>query len=119
MFERIKEMFESYSQSSQVHKDPTLRSIAVNKSPTYLANDIINILKSLKYKKITYNDVFNEIFTSKAGYEVTINLLSGSNGQTIINAAVYSKENKGKTRKALRFLLNKFKEELNTYIVHE
>ena len=119
MFDKIKEMFENYSQSSNIHMDPTLRSIDVKMGPAMLANRIIDILKSLKYKTIRYNDIFNEIFTSKAGFEVTIHLLASTNGATTIEVSVFSKEYRGKTRKALRFLLHKFKEEFNGILAHE
>ena len=119
MFEKIKEAFETYSQSSNLHKDPTLRSIHVKMGPSYLANEIIELLKGLKYKEIRYNDIYNEIFTSKAGFEVTIHLLSGGSGSTTIEVSVFSPANKGKTRRALRFLLNHFKESFKTYISHE
>ena len=42
------------------------------------------------YCKIRYNDIYNEIFTSKAGYEVTIHLLSGGSGATTIEISVSS-----------------------------
>ncbi len=119
MFSKIKEVFETYSQSTTIHPDPTLRSINVKMGPSVLANQVIDILKSLKYKTIRYNDTFNEIFTSKAGFEVTIHFLASSNGSTTIEVSVFSPENRGKTRKALRFLLNKFKEEFSTYLEHE
>lgn len=119
MFSKIKEVFETYSQSTSIHPDPTLRSINVKMGPSLLANEIINILKSLKYKTIRYNDVFNEIFTSKAGYEVTIHLLASSNGSSTIEVSIFSPTHRGKTRKALRFLLNKFKEEFQNYLDHE
>ena len=75
MFNKIKEAFETYSQSSVIHPDPTLRSFDVKMGQAVLANRIIDILKSLKYKTIRYNEVFHELFTSKAGFEVTIHLL--------------------------------------------
>lgn len=118
MFERIKEAFETYSQSSPFHTDATLRTLNVKINATVLADKIIEILKELKYKTIRYNETFNEIFTTKAGFEVTINLI-GSGGVTSIDVAIFSPSNRGKTRKALRFLLNKFKEEFDTYLSHE
>lgn len=119
MFERIKEAFETYSQSSPLNPDSTLRTVNVKMDPTILAEKVIEILKSLKYKTIRYNDVFNEIFTSKAGFEVTINFLGSTTGITSIDVSIFSPSNRGKTRKALRFLLNKFKEELNQYLSYE
>ena len=119
MFDKIKALFETYSQSSSIHKDPTLRSLNVKMGGSVLADKIIEILKSLKYKEIRYNNIYNEIFTKKAGYEVTIHLLAASGGATSIEVAVFSPENRGKTRKALRFLLNKFKEEFKSYLSHE
>lgn len=119
MFDKIKAIFETYSRSSDFHSDKTLRTIYVKKSSKMVANDIIEILKSLKYKEIVYNDTFNELFTSKAGFEVTIHLALGNNGTTGIEVAVFSPQNRGKTRKALRFLLNKFSTEFSNYLVHE
>ena len=119
MFDKINGAFETYSQSSNLHKDPTLRSIHVKMGPNILANEIIDGLKALKYKEIRYNDIYNEIFTTKAGYEVTIHLLSGGSGTTTIEIAVFSPANRGKTRKALRFLLNYYKEKFKTFASHE
>ena len=119
MFDKIKGAFETYSQSSNLHKDPTLRSLTVKMGPTVLADEIIESLKKLKYKEIRYNDIYNEIFTSKAGYEVTIHLLSGGSGATTIEISVFSPANRGKTRKALRFLLNYFKEQFKVFVSHE
>ena len=48
MFDKIKGLFEIFSQSSIKHKDKTLRSITVKMGASYLANKIIDILKSLK-----------------------------------------------------------------------
>ena len=119
MFERLKEWREMYSQSYPTHKDPTLRTIYVKMGQAYLANKIIDILKDLRYKSIVYNDTFYEIFTSKAGYEVTVTLTAGTSGSVSLNVSVYSPSNRGKTRKALRFLLNKFNEELKGYTTNE
>lgn len=119
MFDKIKEAFETYSQSSVTHTDPTLRSFDVKIGQAVLANRIIDILKSLKYKTIRYNEVFHELFTSKAGFEVTIHLLQSRNGSTTIEVSVFSPTNRGKTRKALRFLLHKFKEEFNGLLAHD
>ena len=119
MFDKIREAFETFSQSSNINPDPTLRSIDVKMGPAMLANKIIDILKSLKYKTIRYNDIFNEIFTSKAGFEVTIHLLAGNNGATTIEVSVFSSEHRGKTRKALRYLLHRFKEEFGGMLAHE
>lgn len=119
MFDKIKEAFETFSQSSNIHQDPTLRSFDVKMGPAMLANKIIDVLKSLKYKTIRYNDVFNEIFTSKAGFEVTIHLLASTNGATTIEVSVFSSEHRGKTRKALRYLLHRFKEEFSGMLAHE
>ena len=119
MFDKIKGWFETFSQSSVKHKDKTLRSITVKMGTSYLANKIIDILKSLKYKTIKYNEHYQEIFTSKAGFEVTVHLVNSNNGATLIEVDVFSPDNRGKTRKALRFLLNKFKEELKSSVVYE
>ena len=119
MFGRIKEAFETYSQSSSIHPDPTLRSFDVKIGQAFLATKIIDVLKSLKYKTIRYNDVFHEIFTSKAGFEVTIHLIQAKNGGTTIEVSVFSPKNRGKTRKALRFLLHRFKEEFKSNLAHE
>lgn len=119
MFDKIKAMFETYSQSSSIHKDPTLRSLNIKMGESILADKIIDILKELKYKEIRYNNIYNEIFTKKAGYEVTIHLLASSGGSTTIEVSVFAPEHRGKTRKALRFLLNRFKEEFKSYISHE
>ena len=118
MFEKLKEAFECYSQSYPTHPDPTLRSIEVKMGNDMLAKQIIEILKSLKYKTIRYDDVFYEIFTSKANFEVTVSF-TASKGGSRIDVSVYSPQNKGKTRKALRFLLHKFKEVLAADISHE
>ena len=93
MFSKIKEAFETYSQSSVLHLDPTLRSFDVKLGQAMLADKIIDILKSLKYKTIRYNEVFHEIFTSKAGFEVTIHLIQSRNGSTTIEASVFSPSN--------------------------
>lgn len=119
MFDKIKEAFESYSQSSHIHKDPTLRSIDVKMGQVVLCDKIIAVLKDLKYKTIRYNDIFYEIFTSKAGFEVTIQVLQGSHGSSTIEVSVFSPQNRGKTRKALRFLLHKFKEVFSPYLANE
>lgn len=114
MFDKIKGAFETYSASSIRHKDATLRTIEVKMDPHFAAERIIDLLKKLKYKTIRYNDVYNEIFTSKAGYEITIHCLAGTNGGSSIDVAVFGPEHRGKTRKALRYLLNAIKEKLNT-----
>lgn len=119
MFDKIKGWFEIFSQSSLKHKDKTLRSVIVKMGSSYLANKIIDILKSLKYKTIKYNEHYQEIFTSKAGFEVTIHLVNTNNGGTQIDVDIYAPYNRGKTRKALRFLLNKFKEEFKQSVVYE
>ena len=119
MFEKIKGLFEIFSQSSLKHKDKTLRTVTVKMGASYLASKIIDILKSLKYKTIKYNEHYQEIFTSKAGFEVTNHLVNSNNGSTLIDVDVYSPNNRGKTRKALRFLLNKFKEEFKQSVVYE
>lgn len=119
MFNKIKGLFETYSQSSSKQKDETLRNVTVKMGPSMLAKSIIEILKKLKYKKITYNEVYNEIFTYKAGYEVTVHLIASSGGSTIIEVAVFAPEHRGKTRKALRYLLHTFKEEFKSYLSHE
>ena len=114
MFDKIKEKFETYSSSSNpTYKDNTLRPVYFKMGASYLADRIIEILKKLKYKEILYNDSFNEIFTSKAGYEVTISLIAAESGSTMLNVAIFAPTHRGKTRKALRFLLHTFKEELN------
>ncbi len=118
MFEKIKEAFEAFSQSYETNPDPTLRSVEVRMGFEMLSQKIIDILKSLKYKTIRYDDTFYEIFTKKAGYEVTISLTAAKSG-TRIDISVYSPQNRGKTRKALRFLLHKMKEEFEADIVHE
>ena len=119
MFDKLKGLFETYSQSKSNHKDPTLRTFDIKMGAGYAANTIIEILKELKYKTIRYNDVYNEIFTSKAGYEVTVNLIASQGGSTTVSVSVYSPVNRGRTRKALRFLLNKFKETFKPYITYE
>ena len=118
MFERFKEWREGYSQSSRYHKDETLRPLYVKMGRKYLTDAIVNILKDLKYKEIVVND-YNEIFTQKAGYEVTITLIAGQSSSTTIMVGVFSPKNRGKTRKALRFLLYRFKEELKPYLSDE
>ena len=119
MFDKIKEAFETFSSSSNIHKDPTLRSIDVKMGQSLLCEKIIEILKELKYKTIRYNDIFYEIFTSKAGFEVTIQVLQGNQGASTIEVSVFSMQHRGKTRKALRFLLHKFKEEFKSYLAYE
>ena len=119
MFDKIKGLFETYSQSSNKHKDKTLHNVSVKMGPSMLAKSIIEILKKLKYKKITYNEVYNEIFTYKAGYEITVHLIASTGGATMIEVAVFSPEHRGKTRKALRYLLHTFKEEYKAYLSHE
>lgn len=119
MFGKIKELFETYSESSSIHPDPTLRSLNVNMGITNLTNSIIDILLALKYKTIRYNETFNEIYTKKDDFEVTIHFVGATIGSTTINVSVFSKIHRGKTRKALRFLLNKFKEEFSSYLAHE
>ena len=119
MFDKLKGFFEIYSQSKSNHKDPTLRTFDIKMGASYAAKQIIEVLKDLKYKTITYNDTYNEIFTKKAGFEVTINLIASAGGSTTISVSVYSPNNRGKTRKALRFLLNKFKETFKPYVTYE
>ena len=119
MFDKIKGAFEIYSQSRSNHKDPTLRTFDIKMGASYAANSIIEVLKDLKYKEIRYNDTYNEIFTQKAGFEVTVNLIASQGGATTVSVSVYSPSNRGKTRKALRFLLAKFKETFKPYITYE
>ena len=112
MFDKIKGAFETCSQSSMMQKDVTLRPVTVKMGATRAEESVIEILKDLKYKEINYNDTFHEIFTFKAGYEVTISFLN-ADGSTIINVMVYNANKRGKTRKALRYLLNIINERLN------
>ena len=48
MFDKIKGLFEIFSQSSLKHKDKTLRTITVKMGASYLANKIIDIFKIIK-----------------------------------------------------------------------
>ncbi len=114
MFDKLKGTFEIYSHSSLHAKDETLRSIEVKIGPERAMNGIIKLLTDLNYKKISYNDIYNEIFTSKAGYEVTIRAIPSGQGMTTIDVEVYGPNHRGKTRKALRYLLHAIKERIAT-----
>lgn len=119
MFDKLKGSFETYSQSSDKHKDETLHNVSVKMGPSMLAKSIIEILKKLKYKRINYNETYFEIFTSKAGYEITVHLIPSTGGSTIIETSVFAPNHRGKTRKALRYLMHTFKEEFKVYLSHE
>ncbi len=108
MFDRLKSMFETFSESKEDHKDPTLRTLNFKLGVDAIKEIVLSMLEDLKYRNINYNDSYNEIFATKAGYEVTI-ILNGSKSGTEVNITVFSLEKKGKTRKALRFLLNELK----------
>ena len=72
MFEKIKGLFEIFSQSSLKHKDKTLRTVTVKMGASYLASKIIDILKSLKYKTIKYNEHYQEIFTRIKIFKISL-----------------------------------------------
>ncbi len=108
MFDKIKSMFETFSESKEDHKDPTLRTLNFKLGVEAMKKEIQQMLEDLHYPHIRCNNQFNEIFAQKAGYDVTF-FVQGSKSGTDINIAVFSPANKGKTRKALRFLLNELK----------
>ena len=114
MFDKLKGAFETYSHSSLHAKDETLRSVEAKIGPERAMQGVIKILTELNYRKISYNDIYNEIFTSKAGYEVTIRAIASGQGMTTIDVEVYAPNHRGKTRKALRFLLHTIKEKIAT-----
>lgn len=113
MFEKFKEMFEVFSSSKPAAKDPTLRTLTFRASTGVIEKEILIMLEDLKYRKIVKND-FNEIYAIKAGYEVTCRL-SREKTETHVDFDVYGPTHKGKTRKALRFLLHETKKRLAMY----
>ena len=113
MFDKLKGMFESFSESKEDHKDPTLRTVNFKLGVDSIKKEIQAMLEDLNYPHISCNDNFNEIFAQKAGYDVTF-FVQGNKAGTDVNITVFSPENKGKTRKALRFLLNELKLRVET-----
>lgn len=105
MFDRIKGAFETFSESKEDHKDPTLRTLSFKISVDSAKELVKKMLEDLKYGHVSCNDTFNEMFAKKAGYDVTFFFQSSRNGCDI-NISVFSPAHRGKTRKALRFLLN-------------
>ncbi len=108
MFEKIKSMFETYSESSETNNDPTLRTLNFKLGIEQLKKYIQTMLEDLSYKQIHFNSDYNEFFAHKAGFEVTLSLTNSKSG-TDVNISVFAPEHRGKPRKALRFLLNELK----------
>ncbi len=108
MFDKIKSLFETYSESKEDHQDPTLRTLNFKLGIEQLKKYIGTMLEDLHYKQINFNSNYNEFFAEKLGYEVTFYLTNTKSG-TDVNISVFSLDHRGKTRKALRFLLNELK----------
>ena len=62
MFDKIKSMFETFSESKEDHKDPTLRTLNFKLGVEAMKKEIQQMLKDLHYPHIRCNDQFNEIF---------------------------------------------------------
>lgn len=113
MFDKLKEMFETFSSSKVLSKDASLATLSFRTSISIIKKEILMMLEDLKYREITEND-FNEIYATKAGYEITCRL-SFENAITHVDYDVYAPTHTGKTRKALRALLFQTKTRLSKY----
>ena len=99
------EIFENYSVANP---DCKIKPIESNLSINELLIILENHFKTQEYNNIFIDNNFCEIYAKKNGFEVSLQLIQSKQG-SLINASVYGRNKRGKTRKYLKQLLTDIK----------
>ena len=103
-------IFERCSSTSEDKKAP-VKPIELGDTCERIYNKILKYVTEQDFYGIKTKKEFFEIYYWYLGYEVSINLLQGSQmSKTILHMMVYGEKKRGRTRRMLKRLLEFYKE---------
>lgn len=104
-------LFEKYSQTSSKPKSKVL-PLNVLKPAPIVFDMILKYLNDDEYEEIKSYKNYLELFCIDGGFEITIHVLNNGDGSSLVDAAVYGENKRGKTRKRLKNFLLELQEVL-------